>query len=242
MATGTDRSSRQRPTIERNSRRTRWFHAGVYVTVLVLLATGWWLLLGQEGRPSVLAEVTGLADIDLHTAVGYLLAALAVVGVVLGRRAVSTLLRDSIRFRRSDLGWFGAWPRALMTGRFARHEGHFDPGQRIANLVMITLLVVLIGSGVGLLLVSGGPAFVWFARLHRWSTYLFTPVVLGHIAIAAGLLPGYRGVWRAMHLGGRLRRPDAHRVWPGWTERVISTSRPDPLRRERRPSRRTERG
>src|SRR3546814_7501420 len=51
-----------------------------------------------------------------------------------------------------DLGWFGAWPRALFTGRFARHHGHFDPGQRIANLVMIALLVVLIGSGVGLVL------------------------------------------------------------------------------------------
>lgn len=206
-------------TLERNNRRTRWFHAGVYVTVLVLLATGWWLLLGQEGRPSVLATMSGLSDAQLHTYVGWVFAGWAVLGVALGWRAARTLVRDSVRFRRGDASWFARWPAALLTGRFGRHEGHFDPGQRVANLVMVALLVVLIGSGIGLVLVSGGPAFVWFNRLHRWSTYLFTPVLLGHIAIAAGILPGYRGVWRAMHLGGRLRREDAQRVWPGWTDR-----------------------
>jgi cytochrome b subunit of formate dehydrogenase len=204
--------------IERNNRKTRWFHAGVSVTVLVLLLTGWWLWLGQEGRPSLLAQATGVSDADIHTYVGWALAGVTVLGVVLGWRAASTLLRDSVRYRRSDLSWFARWPKALVTGRFARHSGHFDPGQRVANLVMVTLLVALIGSGVGLVLVSGGPAFVWFDRIHRWSTYVFTPVVLGHILIASGVLPGYRGVWRAMHLGGRLRRSDAARVWPDWTQ------------------------
>src|SRR5690606_30867477 len=74
-------------------------------------------------------------------------------------------------------------------------------------------------SGIGLWGVSGGPAFVWYRRIHLWSTYLLTPVLAGHILIASGVLPGYRGVWRAMHLGGRLRRRDAARVWPGWLER-----------------------
>lgn len=211
--------------VERNNRRTRWFHAAVYVTVLILLATGWWLLLGQEGRPSVLAEVTGASDAELHTWVGWGLAGLAGLGVLLGWRAARVLVRDSVRFRRPDLTWFKRWPKALVTGRFGYHDGHFDPGQRIANLVLVTLLIVLIGSGVGLAAVSGGPAFVWFGRLHRWSTYLFTPVVLGHIVIAAGVLPGYRGVWRSMHLGGRLRRDDARRVWPGWVERNTGDER-----------------
>ena len=206
-------------TLERNNRRTRWFHAGVYLTGLVLLATGWWLLLGQEGRPSVLARVSGVSDAQLHTYVGWVFAGWAALGVALGWRAARTLVTDSVRFRRGDASWFARWPAALVTGRFGRHEGHFDPGQRVANLVMVALLVVLISSGIGLAAVSGGPAFVWFNRLHRWSTYLFTPVILGHIAIAAGILPGYRGVWRAMHLGGRLRRQDAWRVWPGWTDR-----------------------
>lgn len=204
--------------LERNNRKTRWFHAGVFVTVLVLLATGWWLWFGQEGRPSAIARATGVSDIDLHTVAGWLLAGLTVVGVSFGRRAAATLVRDSVRYRRSDVAWLAHWPKALVTGRFARHSGHFDPGQRIANLIMVALLVVLIGSGVGLVLVSGGSAFVWLGTLHRWSTYLLTPVVLGHILIASGILPGYRGVWRAMHLGGRLRRDDALRLWPTWTE------------------------
>ena len=38
--------------VERNNRRTRWLHAGVYLTVLVLLSTGWWLTVGNEAQPS----------------------------------------------------------------------------------------------------------------------------------------------------------------------------------------------
>jgi formate dehydrogenase subunit gamma len=237
-------------TVERYNRRSRWLHAGVYGTVLVLLGTGWWLLAGREGSPSVLARVTGVADTDLHVAVGWALAAVAAAGLLLGWRAVRTFVVESLRFRRGDEAWLARWPAAAATGRFRHHDGHFDPGQRLANLVMGLLLLVLIGSGVGLVLTTGGSVFVWFSRLHRWSTYLFTPVVLGHIVVAAGVLPGYRGVWRSMHLGGRLRREDALRVWPGWTHRQndgVTTSptpgavhepRPDRLPRSRRHRRR----
>lgn len=77
---------------------------------------------------------------------------------------------------------------------------------------MVVLLLALVVSGIGLLAVSGGPAFVWFNRVHRWSTYLFTPTIIGHIVIASGILPGYRGAARGMHLGGRLRRGTAERI------------------------------
>lgn len=206
-------------SLERNNPRARWLHAGVYVTVLGLLLTGWWLWTGQEGRPSVLARVTQASDTDLHAYLGWALAAVAGIGVVLGRRAAATLIRDSVRYRRGDLAWFAKWPRALVTGRFGRHDGHFDPGQRITNLAMILLLVALIVSGIGLVTVSGGPAFVWFGRIHRWATYLLTPIVIGHVLVASGVLPGYRGVWRSMHFGGRLREQDAARLWPGWVAR-----------------------
>ncbi|HEX2772153.1 MAG TPA: hypothetical protein VHN18_06945 [Micromonosporaceae bacterium] len=118
-----------------------------------------------------------------------------------------------------DLAEFARWPAALVTGRFERHEGHFDPGQRVANLILVALLATLVGSGVGLLVVTGGPEFVWLQRLHRWATYLITPVLLGHVLIAAGLPPGYRGVARSMHFGGRLSERVARRLWPGWLER-----------------------
>jgi cytochrome b subunit of formate dehydrogenase len=229
VASTTERDTR----VERNNRQTRWFHAGIYLTVLALLATGWWLWLGQEGRPSLIAELTGIADTDLHTYLGWALAAVAGLGALLGWRAALTLARDSVRYRRADLSWFIRWPRAVVTGRFARHEGHFDPGQRIANLAMIVLLLALIVSGIGLVTVSGGPAFVWYSRIHRWATYLFTPTIVGHILIASGVLPGYRGVWRAMHLGGRLRERDAARVWPAWLERSASDDPADRPRTKR---------
>lgn len=216
----TTRSRTRAPeVVQRYSRGARWFHAATYLAVLVLLLTGWWLLSGREGEPSPLADVTGRADTDIHVYAGWALAGLAALGVTLGARAARTFLRESVRFDPGDVRWFVRWPAALFTGRFARHEGHFDPGQRVANLVLVVLLATLVGSGVGLTQISGGIGFVWLQRVHRWATYLVTPVLLGHVLVAAGLFPGYRGVPRSMHLGGRLPREVARRVWPGWLER-----------------------
>jgi len=191
----------------------------------VLLATGWWLRLGQEGRPSVLARVTGRPDTELHDWTGWALVAVVMVGLVVGVRAAATFVLESVRFRRQDLNWLLSWPRAVLTGRFARHEGHFDPGQRIANVVLVVLLAALVVSGVGMARLHGGPVFVVMLHVHRWSTYAVTPVILGHVLVAAGVLPGYRGVWRSMHLGGRLDREVARRLWPGWLERHEDSDR-----------------
>jgi cytochrome b subunit of formate dehydrogenase len=218
----TDRvTKRGEAGLERYSRPTRWFHAAVYVTTLLLLATGWWLTLGKEGEPSVVARLFGVADVSLHKGAGWALAAVGAVGIVAGRRAAWTFLSESVRFRRGDAGWLQRWPAAIFTGRFGRHDGHFDPGQRVANLVMALGIAALVGSGIGLVVVHGGPAFVWLSRVHRWATYVLTPVVVGHIAIALGIFPGYRGVWRSMHVRGRVGRDVANRLWPGWTRRTL---------------------
>lgn len=205
--------------IERYSRPARWFHAAVYLTVIVLLATGWWIALGHEGRPSPLSRLTGRPDTQLHTWVGWALALVVVAGLVVGVRSAATFVRESLRFRRQDLRWLGAWPKAIVTGRFARHEGDFDPGQRIANIVLVVLLGTLVVSGVWLARLHGGPTFAVLVHVHRWATYAVTPVILGHVLVAAGILPGYRGVWRSMHLGGHLDVRVARRLWPAWVER-----------------------
>ena len=49
-------------TVERNRRASRWVHASVYSLSLLLLATGLWLLLGQEGNPSLLARLIADAN------------------------------------------------------------------------------------------------------------------------------------------------------------------------------------
>lgn len=219
MRTRTTAADTATEPVRRNSARARWLHAGVYATTLVLLGTGWWLTLGREGRPSLLSEATGWSDAEIHTGAGWALAAVAAGGALIGRRGLRSLLADSVRFAKGDMAWLRCWPAAAFTGRFAPHSGRFDPGQRIANVAMLVLLALLIASGVGLVLASGGTVFAWCNLIHRWSTYLLTPLILGHILIASGVLPGYRGVWRSMHLGGRLRRSDAERVWPEWTRR-----------------------
>lgn len=224
MLTERVRRAARRDVVERYTRPVRWFHAGVYLATLVLLVTGWWLLFGNEGRPSPLSRLLHTPDTTVHKDAGWALAALAVAGSVLGVRAARTFVAESLRFRGSDIRWFRTWPAAALTGRFARHDGHFDPGQRIVNLLLAAGMLVLVGSGVGLVLLHGGPTFALLARLHRWATYLCTPLIAAHVLIAAGVLPGYRGVWRSMHLGGRLDVRVAHRLWPGWLERTRDAS------------------
>jgi cytochrome b subunit of formate dehydrogenase len=212
--------------VPRNNRRTRLLHAGVYLSTFTLLGTGLWLLAGREGEPSVLANLLGHPDTRIHEWAGWALAGLGAIAVMFGLRAALTFVADSVRFERAELGWFARWPMAVFTGRFGRHLGHFDPGQRIANVVMVGALIVLVVSGIGLVMVSGGTAFVWFLRLHKWSTYIFTPVVAGHVLVALGILPGYRGVWRAMHLSGRVPEATARRIWPAWSEANLGQETP----------------
>jgi formate dehydrogenase subunit gamma len=89
--------------------------------------------------------------------------AVVLVWLPFGVRGVRSFLRETVRFQRGYGRWLLGWPRATFTGRFRRHSGHFDPGQRLANIVIVIVIVVLLGV-----------------------------VVLG-VVVAAGILPGYRG-------------------------------------------------
>jgi cytochrome b subunit of formate dehydrogenase len=207
-----------RPRVHRYSRPARWFHAFTYLLTGVELATGWWLLTGREGRPSLLSTLARLPDPALHVRVGVAMLLAALAGTLVAGRSAWHLIRDSVRFSRSDLAWLRAWPRAAVNGRFTRHNGFFDPGQRIANLVMVAGIAALIVSGGGLALTHGGQLFVVMLWLHKAATYLVTPVIVGHVIVASGLLPGYQGVWRSMHGGSGLDADVALRLWPAWAE------------------------
>ncbi|NUR09947.1 MAG: cytochrome b/b6 domain-containing protein [Nocardioidaceae bacterium] len=221
---------RRADVVERYGRSARWLHAGVYVTVLVLMGTGLWLLAGNEGDPSPLSRLTGVADTRLHVWFGWAFVTIVLLGLVLGVRAARTFVLESLRVDAGDLAWFRRWPQAVLTGRFTRHEGHFDPGQRIANVALVLSLLTVTASGVAMALLHGGPAFVWLVPVHTWSTYVLVALVVGHVAIASGILPGYHGVWHSMHLGGRVPTTVARRVWPGWTERYLVRGTPETTR------------
>jgi formate dehydrogenase subunit gamma len=213
-------------TLERYPRSARRFHTAVYTLTLLLLASGWWLLGGREGQPTPIARLTGVPDVVLHVWLGWALLAIAILPLAFATRGVIGFVRETLRYDRGDVGWLLRWPVGVFTGRFGRHEGHFDPGQRLANVAIVGMLVILIITGVGLVFVHVGPFFAILAQLHRLATIAFTIVIVGHIVIALGILPGYRGVWRSMHLGGRVPVDAARRVWPGWTEQRIAVDRP----------------
>ena len=209
-------------TIERYPRSARRFHTAVYTVTLLLLATGWWLLAGREGQPTPIARLTGIPDVTLHVWLGWALLLIGLLPLGFAMRGVVSFVRETLRYDRGDVGWLLRWPIGVVTGRFRRHEGHFDPGQRVANVAIVGLLAILIATGIGLVIVPAGPAFAVMAVTHRVSTIAFTLVIAGHVLIAVGILPGYNGVWRSMHLGGRLRLDTARRVWPGWTDRQLA--------------------
>lgn len=225
-------------TLERYSRSARRFHAAVYTVTLLLLLTGGLLLVGREGQPSPLAVVTGIPDVTLHVWLGWVLLLIGVLPLLLAWRGVLAFVRETLRYDRGDLAWLLRWPGAVLTGRFGRHEGHFDPGQRIANVAIVGLLALLVATGVAFVFIHGGPLFGLLATIHRVATIVFAVTIAGHIAIAAGILPGYRGAWRSMHLGGHLRLDTARRLWPGWTERTDVTAPRAHRQARHRPGRR----
>jgi formate dehydrogenase subunit gamma len=206
--------------LRRSSRRGRLLHTATYLLVLPLLWTGWWLLLGREGSPSALARVLGEPDARLHRWLGLALAAVVMATLLLGRRGILGFVRETLRVDRGDVRWWARLPIAAFTGRFARHEGHFDPGQRMANVVLVGGLLTLTASGIGLTFLHGGPLFARLHQVHVWATYAVTAAVAVHLVVVSGLLPGFRGVWRAMHLGGRVPAATARRLWPAWSERA----------------------
>jgi formate dehydrogenase subunit gamma len=139
------------------------------------------------------------------------------VPVFFGRKGIVRFLRESARIDRGDATWLLRWPRAIFTRRFEKHEGEFDPGQRIANFAIVGGVLVLVGTGIGMTMLHGGSLFALLAKLHLVAAFLLTVVLAGHILIASGVFPGYRGVWRSMH-GGRVPEETAKRLWPEWTE------------------------
>ncbi len=207
--------------LERHTRRTRLLHTATYLVTIPLLVTGWWITLGGEGHPSPIAWLFGTGDVRVHRWLGWALAVLVIAPIVFGWRGVRAFARETFRRDPGDGRWWARWPSGALTGRFSRHQGEFDPGQRLANLAIVAGLVVLTASGIALSTVHGGPTFVWLNRLHRWTAYVVTVVLVGHVVVALGVLPGYRGVWRAMHLDGRVPEETARRVWPAWTERAL---------------------
>lgn len=198
----------------------------MYLVTLPLLLTGWWLLLGGEGRPSPLARLIGSPDTQVHRLLGWALAAIGLLPLLFGRRGMIAFARETFRVDRGDARWWARLPSAALSGRFARHDGHFDPAQRVANVVLVAGLCAVTASGIGLTLLHGGPVFARLHQVHRWATFVITPVIAGHLLVVSGLLPGYRGVWRAMHVGGRVSEETARRLWPAWAERRTAVEDP----------------
>ena len=185
------------------------------------------MLVGYE-RASPLARLAGRPDGEIHELSGY---AMILVFLVWLRSACVGCVRSSVRRRASNAGTgdgCSAGPGRPSPARFRNHSGHFDPGQRLATIVIVVLLTIVVVTGLGAIFgPSGGVRGVMFG-VHRWASYALTPVLVGHIVVAAGILPGYRGVWRSMHLGGRPPVGVARRIWPTWLDET--QSREDPPR------------
>jgi cytochrome b subunit of formate dehydrogenase len=210
----------------RNGPGARRFHSGVYLITGFLMFSGLSLL--GEGAPGLEALLGGhVAAAHWHRWIGFALIGLALLVMAFRPRASSRFLGNSVRFRRSEIAWFTTYPRfVLRPSRHspARHDGHFDPGQRVMNVVIVLSFVVLSATGILLSFPQAftPTAFAWSLRVHKFATWVLIAAVAGHVLVATGVLRAYRGVWRAMHRDGRVPAPLAHRLWPAWAEREVA--------------------
>jgi formate dehydrogenase subunit gamma len=154
---------------------------------------------------------------------GYVLIGAAGGLVAIRPVACRRFLLDSIRIRARELRWFASYVPFLLRpsrNRIGKHEGHFDPGQRLFNVVVLATLVILAVTGILMSFPQylAAATYAWSLRLHRAATLLLAAAVVGHVAVASGILSGYRGVWRAMHADGRVHRDLAERLWPRWAD------------------------
>lgn len=175
-----------------------------------------------EGSPSIEGLFGGhVATGRWHRWVGFGLIGLGVVVAAMRPRASTWFLAQSVRFGRQDLDWFVRHPRFLLRPSRhapAPHDGHFDPGQRVFNLVVVVSLLALAATGA----VMSFPqrfvpaAFAASLQIHRVATWILGIAVAGHLVVVSGLFRGYRGVWRAAHRDGRVAAALGRALWPTW--------------------------
>jgi cytochrome b subunit of formate dehydrogenase len=175
-----------------------------------------------EGWPPLESLLGGhVAAARWHRWVGFGLTALGLLVAVLRSRTSAWFLAESVRFRPQDLDWFVRHPRFLLSpSRYAPapHEGHFDPGQRVFNVIVLVALLALAATGA----VMSFPqrfvpaAFAASIQVHRAATWGLGIAVAGHLLVVSGVFRGYRGVWRAVHRDGRVAAALGHALWPTW--------------------------
>jgi cytochrome b subunit of formate dehydrogenase len=166
--------------------------------------------------------------IVLHRWLGYAVLVPPLVVVLARPRTVARFLREIVRVHRGEAAWWRRLPGFVLSPRrwpLPRHPGHFDPGQRLMAIALVAGLVTVVASGLLLVFAIDvlGPRYRLVLRTHRWSSVVLGLLVLAHVVVSIGVLPGYRGVWRAMHAPGRGRVEVglARRLWPEWTERRL---------------------
>lgn len=218
----------------RNTRPTRLVHAAVYLTTFGAGLTGI-ALWGEDGVRAVAQMFGGHAGSSrLHRWLGYAVAAAPAAALLLKPRAVGRFFREASRIDPGDMMWWRRFPGFLLTPARrppAPHRGHFDPGQRLMAWALVASLALLFLSGLAMVFAVDllGGAFGLVSRIHTWSAVALALLVAGHVGIGVGILKGYRGVWRAMHSGGRGEVPEelARSLWPVWAGgRLINRDSP----------------
>lgn len=215
----------------RNAWRARGLHTALFLAAGFLLVSGVAFLWEVFAVQDLLGGHVAAARWHRWVGMG-LVVTLGLLVPLLRPRAVLTFIRESIRFSRPELRWFRSYPGfalGLSRHTLPRHGGHFDPGQRLFNLALVAAFLALSVTGVLMAFPDRFQplVFAWSLRIHRIATWLFVALAAAHILVASGLLPGYRGVWRAMLGSGRVDRSLALGLWPGWVERVDAVDAAD---------------
>lgn len=213
--------------VRRHGRPAIATHAMVGLLTVAVAVTGLALL---GAVPRGLLHVVGGHDAAAtwHRRLSLTLIFALVATAVVAPRASWQFLHDVTRWRRADVGWPGAFARhARHPDRHPapRHDGRFDPVQRLVFTLMTVMFVVLVVTGVALLVLprSATGLLAGCVRVHKTTGWLFVALVGAHILAGSGVLPTHRRVGWAM-VTGRVPIRVARLLWPAWTARHTSPS------------------
>lgn len=105
-------------------------------------------------------------------------------------------------------------------------QHYIKSGQRVSDLVMYTLIIIFMVTGV-LLLVGTNLLPVWVFAVskfaHQVAFVVFAILIVIHIFLGAGIFQPYRRLPRAMFGDGMVSESDALYHWGHWAEKELAS-------------------
>lgn len=156
------------------------------------------------------------------------------MAVALRFRGTVHFLSEYTRWSLNDLVWLIKFLPSLIRPdrvRLPVIKTKINPGERLVGQTMLAICSVLFLSGLVRMIGEQVPRGVVNRAevVHQAAALLLYFVGAMHMTVGSGILPAYRGVWRAMFGDGSIEISLGRRHWPFWTSQNLLGLWPPPV-------------